>query len=64
MVAIVTVLIRIVPLEMQKRIVNQAISLKVFDLLLIYCGIYLAAVVCAGALKYAISYLQTIIGQQ
>ena len=58
LVAVVTVLIRVIPLEMQKRIVNQAISLKVFDLLLVYCGIYLAAVVCAGALKYAISYLQ------
>ena len=62
--AVVTVLIRIIPLEMQKRIVNQAISLKAFDLLLIYCGIYLVAVFCASALKYAISYLQTIIGQQ
>jgi ABC-type multidrug transport system fused ATPase/permease subunit len=62
--AITTVLIRIIPLEMQKRIVNQAISLKAFDLLLIYCGLYLAAVLCASALKYVISYLQTIIGQQ
>jgi ABC-type multidrug transport system fused ATPase/permease subunit len=62
--AIVTILVRIIPLEMQKRMVNQAISLKVFDLLLVYCGIYLAAVICASALKYAISYLQTIIGQQ
>jgi ABC-type multidrug transport system fused ATPase/permease subunit len=62
--AIVTVLIRIIPLEMQKRIVNQAISMKAFDLLLIYCGLYLAAVLCASALKYLISYLQTIIGQQ
>jgi ABC-type multidrug transport system fused ATPase/permease subunit len=62
--AVLTVLIRVVPLEMQKRIVNQAISLKAFELLLIYCGIYLAAVVCASALKYAISYLQTIIGQR
>ena len=64
LVAIVTVLIRVIPLEMQKRIVNQAISLKAFDLLLIYCGIYLVAVICASGLKYAISYLQTIIGQQ
>jgi ABC-type multidrug transport system fused ATPase/permease subunit len=61
---IVVVLIRIIPLEMQKRIVNQAIYLKAFDRLLIYCGIYLAAVVTAGALKFLISYLQTIIGQQ
>ena len=64
LIAIVTVLIRVIPLEMQKRIVNQAISLKAFDLLLVYCGIYLAAVVCSSGLKYAISYLQTIIGQQ
>jgi len=34
---LVVVLIRIIPLEMQKRIVNQAIHLKAFDLLLIYC---------------------------
>jgi ABC-type multidrug transport system fused ATPase/permease subunit len=64
MTVIVVVLIRIIPLEMQKRIVNQAIHLKAFDLLLIYCGFYLAAVVIAGALKYLISYLQTIIGQR
>jgi ABC-type multidrug transport system fused ATPase/permease subunit len=61
---IAAVLIRIIPLEMQKRIVNQAINLKAFDLLLIYCGFYLVAVVIAGALKYLISYLQTIIGQR
>ncbi|MGB5745615.1 MAG: ABC transporter ATP-binding protein/permease [Desulfobacterales bacterium] len=60
----VAVLIRIIPLEMQKRIVNQAINLKAFDLLLIYCGFYLLAVVIAGTLKYLISYLQTIIGQR
>ncbi len=60
----VAVLIRIIPLEMQKRIVNQAISLKAFDLLLVYCGFYLAAVVVAGALKYLSGYLQTIIGQR
>lgn len=59
----VAVFIRIIPLELQKRIVNQAINLKAFDLLLIYCGFYLVAVVIAAALKYLISYLQTIIGQ-
>jgi len=60
----VAVIIRVIPLELQKRIVNQAINLKAFDLLLIYCGVYLVAVVIAGALKYLISYLQTIIGQR
>jgi ABC-type multidrug transport system fused ATPase/permease subunit len=61
---VVTVIIRIAPLEMQKRIVNQAIKLKAFDLLLIYCSVYLAAVVIAGGLKYLIAYLQTVIGQR
>lgn len=60
----VTVSIRIIPLEMQKRIVNQAINLKAFDLLLIYCSFYLAAVIIAGGLKYLIAYLQTVIGQR
>ncbi|UCG09418.1 MAG: hypothetical protein JSV83_12445 [Desulfobacterales bacterium] len=32
---VATVIIRVAPLEMQKRIVNQAIKLKAFDLLLI-----------------------------
>jgi ABC-type bacteriocin/lantibiotic exporter with double-glycine peptidase domain len=63
MTVFVTVFLRIIPLEMQKRIVNQAIKLKEFELLLIYCGLYLAAVVIAGGLKFVISYLQTIIGQ-
>jgi len=62
--AIITVVIRIIPLEMQKRIVNQAIGTKAFSLLLIYCSLYLASVLGASALKYVISYLQTIIGQQ
>ncbi|MEE4266017.1 MAG: ABC transporter ATP-binding protein/permease [Desulfobacteraceae bacterium] len=61
---VVTVFIRVIPLELQKRIVNRAINLKAFDLLLIYCGFYLVAVVIAGALKYLISYLQTVIGQR
>jgi ABC-type multidrug transport system fused ATPase/permease subunit len=61
---ITTVFARVFPIEMQKRIVNQAIKLKTVELLVIYCGLYLAAVIIAGGLKYLISYLQTIIGQQ
>jgi len=58
-----SVFVRVLPLEMQKRIINEAIKLRAFDLLLMYCGFYLAAVVIAGALKFVIGYLQTIIGQ-
>jgi len=61
---LVTVFNRVLPLEMQKRIVNQAINLKVADLLLLYCSLYLAAILINSALKYPISVLQTIIRQR
>ncbi len=59
-----TVLTRIVPLEMQKRVINEAIYLRKTDLLLIYCGIYLVAVVSASLLKLLINYLETMITQR
>ncbi len=58
-----TVFARVLPLEMQKRIVNQAISLRRLDLLLYYCGIYLVSVLTASGLKYIISILQTRISE-
>ena len=52
----VMVVSRVLPLEMQKRIVNQAINLRSIHLLLTYCGIYLVAVVFNSALKYLILF--------
>ena len=63
-VIVVTVATRVLPLEMQKRIVNEAINLRKIDLLLTYCGYYLAAVVSASLLKYAINVIQTLISQR
>jgi ABC-type multidrug transport system fused ATPase/permease subunit len=60
----VTVFTRVLPLEMQKRIVNQAISLRKLDLLLIYCAYYLAAVIVSSACKYLINVLETLISQK
>jgi ABC-type multidrug transport system fused ATPase/permease subunit len=60
----VAVFTRVLPLEMQKRIVNQAITLRNVDLLLLYCGYYLAAVLVASACKYAINILETHISQR
>jgi ABC-type multidrug transport system fused ATPase/permease subunit len=62
--AIFAVFANVLPLEMQKRIVNDAINLRKFDLLVFYCGIYLAAVVTASTLKYLINILQNVIGQR
>ena len=45
-------------------IVNEAINLRSIDLLLRYCGIYLATVVFFSALKYLINIIQTIISQR
>ena len=63
-IILTAVFARVLPLEMQKRVVNEAIKLKKIDLLLFYCGVYLAAVVSANGLKYLINILQTVIGQR
>ncbi|MFO7686621.1 MAG: ABC transporter transmembrane domain-containing protein [Desulfobacterales bacterium] len=63
-IILITVFTRVVPLEMQKRVVNEAIYLRKVDLLLIYCGIYLAAVISQGALKLLINYIQAMIAQR
>jgi ABC-type multidrug transport system fused ATPase/permease subunit len=60
----VTVFARVLPLEMQKRIVNEAIRLRNVDLLIHYCTIYLVSVVSANLLKYIITALQVVISQR
>jgi ABC-type multidrug transport system fused ATPase/permease subunit len=60
----VTVVARVIPLEMQKRIVNEAIRLREIDLLIRYCAIYLVSVVLASGLKYLITVLQVMISQR
>jgi ABC-type multidrug transport system fused ATPase/permease subunit len=60
----VMVFARVLPLEMQKRIVNEAINLGKVDLLVIYCGIYLIAVVCSSGLKYLTNVIQTLISER
>jgi ABC-type multidrug transport system fused ATPase/permease subunit len=62
--AVMAVSANLLPLEMQKRIINEAISLQKFDLLALYGGIYLSAVIMASSLKYLINILQIIIAQR
>ena len=64
LIIVITVFARVLPLEMQKRVVNEAIKLRDIDLLLLYCGIYLVSVVSASGLKYLITLIQTLIGQR
>ncbi len=63
-IILISVFFRVVPLELQKRIVNEAISKRDEHLLLWYCGLYIGAVVLAGLSKYLINMLQVIIGQK
>ena len=63
-IILIMVALRVLPLEMQKRIVNHAIKLKDVDLLILYCMLYLVAIVSASVLKMAANALQTYIGQR
>ena len=62
-VIVIAVFTRVFPLEMQKRIVNQAIRFGELGMLFRYCGLYFAAVVLSVGLKYLINVLQNLIGE-
>ena len=64
LVIILIVFVRVLPLEMQKRIINDSIALKNLDGLLFYGAIYIFAITAASALKLAINYLQALIGER
>jgi putative ABC transport system ATP-binding protein len=63
-IILISLFFKVLPLEMQKRIVNQAIHLRDEQLLFLYCGFYIGAVTLAGLLKYTINIVQTVIGQK
>ncbi len=60
----VNIAARVFPLQMQRKIVNEAIGLKKLNLLFLYCGLYLTAVLLASALKFVINAIQTYLGQE
>ena len=64
LIIVVMVFARVLPLEMQKRIVNEAINLQSIELLFRYCGAYLVAVVFFSVLKYLTNIIQTLITQR
>jgi len=63
-VIIFIVFSRVLPLEMQKRIVNEAIALRDLSSLILYCGIYILAVTTTSLLKLATNYIQALIGER
>jgi len=61
---VLVVVARVIPLEMQKRIINESIALQKFGNLFLYCAIYLAAVISSSILKFSINTLQAYIGER
>ena len=55
---------RVYPLEMQRKIINIAINLRMVDKLYLYCALYMGAVLMAGVMKYAANSLEAVIGQK
>lgn len=58
------VFLQVLPLEIQKRLVNDVLSSGDFTRLMFYCLIYLGAVLCESVVKFIINSLQTLIGEQ
>ncbi|MGW8195580.1 MAG: ABC transporter transmembrane domain-containing protein, partial [Desulforhopalus sp.] len=63
-VIVLMVFARVLPLEMQKRIINDSIALKNIEGLIFYCAIYIASITAASGLKLAVNYLQAVIGER
>ncbi|THB77537.1 MAG: ATP-binding cassette domain-containing protein [Desulfobulbaceae bacterium] len=63
-IIVVSLFFRVFPLEMQRRIINVAINLKMIDKLYLYCVLYMGAVLIAGLLKYLTNTMQMMIGQK
>ena len=63
-VIVLIVFARVLPLEMQKRIINDSIALRNIKGLILYSVIYIVAITTASALKLTINYLQALIGER
>ena len=55
---------RVLPLNLQRLIVNEAINLGKIELLFRYCGFYLVAVIFASGMKYLTNVIQTLISER
>jgi ABC-type multidrug transport system fused ATPase/permease subunit len=63
-IIVASLFFRVFPLEMQRRIVNIAINLRMLDALYLYCGLYMGSIIIAGLMKYGANVLQEAIGQK
>jgi len=64
LVILALVALNVLPLEIQKRIVNEVLALGNVQQLVVYCLIYLLAVLLSNLCKLTVNGLQTLIGQR
>jgi ABC-type multidrug transport system fused ATPase/permease subunit len=60
---VVTFLLQVVPLELQRRIVNDAVKNRQYQAILLLCAVYLAAIVVQGGTKLAMNIYRGWIGE-
>src|SRR5437763_3273416 len=63
MLTIVTFLLEIVPLEIQRRVVNNLVKERPFQLVITLCAAYAAAVLVQGATKLALNIYRGWVGE-
>ena len=63
-VIVISLFFRVFPLEMQRKIINEAINLKMIEKLYLYCALYMGAVLIAGLLKYLTNSMQAVLGEK
>lgn len=61
-ISALTAVIRVVPIEFQRRIVDDAIGTKDLDMLYLYCAGLLGSTLAALGLKHAMLSLQSVLG--
>ena len=62
-IAVAVALLNFAPIDLQRRIVDEAIANKDVKALLLFGGLYVAIVLVQGALKYALLFYQGWVGE-
>jgi len=60
---VLTFLLEIVPLEIQRRVVNNLVKERPFQLVMIFCAAYAGAVLVQGATKLGVNIYRSWVGE-
>jgi ABC-type bacteriocin/lantibiotic exporter with double-glycine peptidase domain len=60
---VATFLLQVVPLELQRRVVNDAVKSRHYEAILVLCAVYVAAIVVQGGTKLAMNIYRGWIGE-